>query len=819
MMELFILAASMSGLTSTFKTIFGSIGIVLLGTGLCPAAQGQSLNPVSSHDPSYQELVGRYCVTCHNEQLRTGGLVLSRLDVAKAGQAPEVWEKVVKKLRTGAMPPEGMPRPDETAYDAFATYLETELDKAAAANPNPGRPVLQRLNRVEYTNAVRDMLAVDIDGETLLPADDSRHGFDNVGDVLTVSPALLERYMSAARQISRLAIGNSDVAPVVESYNVAKYYQQEDRMNEDLPFGSRGGIAVRHHFPVQGEYVINVRLERNSRDYIKGLFEPHQLDVRLDGDRLQLFTIGGENYGRSAPIFSNNAMGDREQDIYERNADDILEVRFSAEAGPQLVGVNFLKETSMPEGPRRTRMSKYDLHNYKGGEPGVAGVSIGGPHNSKGMGETPSRRTIFVCRPATVEEEEPCAREILSKLARRAYRRPVAEKDIRTLLDFYESRHDQGFEAGIGAALERILVGPEFLYRVERDPQNAEPNTAYPVSDLELASRLSFFLWSSLPDAQLLDLAERGRLRDPDVLDREVRRMLADRRSSALVSNFAAQWLQLRSLRAINPDQDVFPYFDENLREAFRQETELFFESLLREDRSVLDLLSADHTFLNERLARHYGIPDVYGSHFRRVELNGEGRKGLLSKGSILAVTSYANRTSPVLRGKWVLENILGTPPPPPPPNIPDLVERSEDGKAFSMRQAMEQHRSNPVCASCHNVMDPLGFALENFDGIGSWRTTDADAPIDASGVLPDGTRFEGPAELQRVLLESKREEFVATATERLLTYALGRGVEPYDAPAVRSIIREAARSDYSWSSLLSGIVKSTPFQMRRSQP
>ena len=819
MMELFILAGSMSGLTSTFQTVFGWIGIVLLGTGLFQAAGGQSLNPVSSHDPSYQELVGRYCVTCHNEQLRTGGLVLSTLDVAQAGQEPEVWEKVVKKLRTGAMPPEGMPRPDETAYDAFATYLETELDKAAAANPNPGRPVLQRLNRVEYANAVRDLLVVDIDGETLLPADDSRHGFDNVGDVLTVSPALLERYLSAARQISRLAIGDSDVAPALESYTVAKYYQQEDRMNEDLPFGSRGGIAVRHHFPVEGEYVINVRLERNSRDYIKGLFEPHQLDVRLDGDRLQLFTIGGENHGRSAPIFSNNAMGAREQDIYERNADDILEVRFTAEAGPRLVGVNFLKETSMPEGPRRTRMSKYDLHNYKGGEPGVAGVSIGGPYNSKGMGETPSRRTIFVCRPATVEEEEPCAREILSKLARRAYRRPVAEKDIRTLLDFYESRRDRGFESGIAAALERILVGPEFLYRVEKDPQSAEPNTAYPVSDLELASRLSFFLWSSLPDDQLLDLAERGRLRDPEVLDREVRRMLADRRSSALVSNFAAQWLQLRSLRAINPDQDVFPYFDENLREAFRQETELFFESLLREDRSVLDLLSADHTFVNERLARHYGIPDVYGSHFRRVELNGEGRRGLLGKGSILAVTSYANRTSPVLRGKWVLENILGTPPPPPPPNIPDLVERSEDGKAFSMRQAMEQHRANPVCASCHNVMDPLGFALENFDGIGSWRTMDADTPIDASGVLPDGTPFEGPAELQRVLLESKREEFVATATERLLTYALGRGVEPYDAPAVRSIIREAAQSDYRWSSLLSGIVKSTPFQMRRSQP
>jgi hypothetical protein len=716
------------------------------------------------------------------------------------------------------MPPEGMPRPDESTYDAFAGYLEAQLDRAAAAHPNPGRPVLQRLNRVEYTNAVRDLLAVDIDGETLLPADDSRHGFDNIGDVLTVSPALLERYLSAARKITRLAIGESDVAPAVETYTVPKYYQQEDRMNEDLPFGSRGGIAVRHHFPLAGEYVVKVRLQRNSRDYIRGLFEPHQLDVRLDGARLQLFTIGGENHGRSAPIFSNNAMGDREQDIYERTADDTLEVRFHAEAGPQLVGVNFLKETSMPEGRLRTRMSKYDIHNFKGGEPGVAGVSIGGPYDAQGMGETPSRRSIFVCRPATVQDEEPCAREILSRLARRAYRRPVTDKDIRTLLKFYQSRRSQGFEAGIGAGLERILVGPEFLYRVEKDPANVAPDTAYPISNFELASRLSFFLWSSLPDDQLLDLAERGRLTEPEVLEKEVRRLLKDRRSSALVSNFAAQWLQLRSLRAINPDQDVFPYFDENLREAFRQETELFFESLLREDRSILELLSADYTFLNERLARHYGIPDVYGSHFRRVELKGEERRGLLGKGSILAVTSYANRTSPVLRGKWVLENILGTPPPPPPPDIPSLVETSEDGKALSMRQAMEEHRANPVCASCHNVMDPLGFAMENFDGIGSWRTRDAGDSIDSSGVLPDGTSFHGPAELQQVLLEGKREEFVATATERLLTYALGRGVEAYDAPAVRSIIREAATSDYRWSSLFVGIVKSTPFQMRRSR-
>ncbi|MCH7804816.1 MAG: DUF1592 domain-containing protein [Acidobacteria bacterium] len=801
-----------------FRATLGSIAIVLVGICSLQAAGLQKLVP--SHHTSYRAVLDQYCVTCHNEKARTAELLLDTANVENVGEGPELWEKVVKKLRTGAMPPAGLPRPDQAIYDSFATYLETELDRAAAANPNPGRPVMHRLNRVEYTNAVRDLLAVDIDGETLLPADDSRYGFDNIGDVLTVSPVLLERYLSAARKISRLAVGDPDTAPTFGTYTVPKYFVQDDRMNEALPFGSRGGIAVRHPFPLDGEYVVKVRLVRNSRDYIQGLLdEPHQLDVRLDGARLKLFTIGGEKHGRSAPLFSNNAMGDREQDIYERNADDILEVRFWAAAGPQQIEVAFLKETSMPEGPLRTPMSKYDRHNYKGGDPGVASVSISGPYNAKGLGETPSRRKIFECRPSSAQEEKPCARKILSTLAHRAYRRPLTEEDVQTLLDFYTAGRDEGgFEAGIGRALERILVGPEFLFRIEVDPENVAPDTAYRISDLELASRLSFFLWSSIPDDQLLDLAEGGKLQDPVVLEQQVRRLLKDSRSKALVNNFAAQWLQLRSLRAINPDQDVFPYFEENLREAFRLETELFFESQLREDRSVLELLSANYTFLNERLARHYGIPNVYGSHFRRVELETEERRGLLGKGSILAVTSYANRTSPVLRGKWVLENILGTPPPPPPPNVPDLVVRATDGKALSMREAMEQHRANPVCATCHKLMDPLGFALENFDGIGTWRTMDAGDPIDPSGVLPDGTPFRGPAELQRVLLESKSAEFVATATERLLTYALGRGVESYDAPAIRNIIREAAPNNYRWSSLILAIVKSTPFQMRRSR-
>ena len=789
---------------------------MLVGVGSLQAAGLQDLLP--SHNPSYRAVLDQYCVTCHNQTARTAELLLDQADVENIDQEPEVWEKVVKKLRSGAMPPAGMPRPDQATYNSLALYLERALDSAAAAHPNPGRPVLHRLNRVEYTHAVRDLLALDIDGNTLLPADDSRYGFDNIGEVLTVSPLLMERYLAAAGKISRLAVGDPDVLPVFETYNVPKYYVQEDRMNEDLPLGSRGGIAVRHHFPLDGEYIIQVRLAKNSRDYIRGIGEPHHLDVLLDGVRVKRFTIGGEKHGRSAGIFSSAAMGDPKQEVYERTADEVLEVRFPASAGPRMVGVAFLKETSVPEGPRLPRMTQYDLLQHKGGAPWVGTISIGGPYNPTGMTETPSRRKIFVCRPDTVEQEEPCAREILSTLARRAYRRPLTDQDLQTLLDFYTVGVKKGgFEEGIRRALARILVGPEFLFRMEFDPENVAPDTPYPISDLELASRLSFFLWSSIPDDQLLDLAERGQLKDPVVLEREVRRLLGDVRSKALVINFGGQWLQLRQLRSVSPDPDTFPYFDDNLREAFGQETELFLESLIREDRSILDLLNADHTFVNERLARHYGIPNIYGSHFRRVVLTEEHRRGLLGKGSILTVTSYANRTSPVLRGKWVLDHILGTPPAPPPPNIPDLVERDQDGKAFSMREALEQHRANPVCATCHSQMDPLGFALENFDGTGSWRTIDADAPIDASGILPDGTRFQGPVELQRVLIESKSEEFVNTVTEKLLTYALGRGVESYDAPAIRSIIREAAPDDYRWSSLILGIVKSTPFQMRRS--
>ncbi|MGH9785917.1 MAG: DUF1592 domain-containing protein, partial [Terriglobia bacterium] len=685
------------------------------------------------------------------------------------------------------------------------------------ARPDPGRPPAHRLNRAEYTSAVRDLLDMEIDGESLLPGDDPGYGFDNNGAVLAVSPMLLERYMTAARKVTALAIGDTSITPAFETYRVARLMMQEDRMSDDLPFGSRGGIAVRHQFPLDGEYVLRIRLQRDKDERIVGLGEPQQLHVLLDGQPIKLFTVGGL-YNRKL----ENAMyypkpEDAEQLEYERTADARLEVRFPAKAGTRLVGVTFRKETAEPEGMFTPRLP--DLaYLGKGDDPTLANISIGGPYDATGTGETPSRSRIFVCRPTNSRDEAPCAREILSTLARRAYRRPVTEGDVRALFTLYDAgrKDGGGFEAGIAMALQKVLVSPEFLFRIERDPSDAAPESAYRLSDLELASRLSFFLWSSIPDDELLNAAARGTLRDPAVLEQQARRMLRDSRSKSLVRNFAGQWLYLRNVRMVQPDVETFTDFDENLRGAFQQETELFLDSMLREDRSVLDLLTADYTFVNERLARHYQIPNVYGSHFRRVTLRDEARKGLLGQGSVLTVTSYANRTSPTLRGKWLLENILGAPPPPPPPNIPSLRPRNDEGKVLTVREQMAQHRNNAVCATCHARMDPLGFALENFDAIGKWRTSDANAPIDASGVLPDGTKFDGPAELRNVLLR-RPEEFVTTVTERLLTYGLGRGVEYYDQPAIRKIVRGAAPGEHRWSALIVGIVNSTPFQMRRS--
>jgi hypothetical protein len=595
-------------------------------------------------------------------------------------------------------------------------------------------------------------------------------------------------------------------------------------MSDDLPFGSRGGIAIRHYFPADGEYTIRVFLQRNSRDYIRGLAEPHQLDFRLDGERIKLLTAGGgdELRGQPGPPFSQaGKIGDAVSETYEHGgAEERLVVRFAAKAGQRLVGVTFLNKDAIPEGVFQPPLSQFQLVQYKGGNPYIDNVVITGPYGVTGVSDTPSRQKIFVCHPTGVADEEPCSRKVLSTLARRAYRRAVTDKDVRTLLRVYEAgRTDGGFEPGIQAALERILAGPEFLFRIERDPAGVLPDAAYRVSDVELASRLSFFLWSSVPDDQLLDLAENGKLKDSAVFEQQVRRMLRDPRSKSLVANFASEWLYLRNLGSKTPDPKLFPEFDDNLRQAFQQETELFLESTLREDQSVLRLLDANYTFLNERLARHYGIPGIYGSHFRRVTLDPEfdARRGLLGQGSLLTVTSYANRTSLVLRGKWLLDNILGAPPPPPPPNVPGLEESGTDGKPLPLRQLMERHRKNPGCASCHASIDPLGFVLENFDAIGRWRTTDAGSPIDSSGVLPDGTRLDSPAALRNVLL-SRPEEFAAVFAERMLVYALGRRVEYYDFPAIRKIVRESAPQEYRWSSLISGTAKSMPFQMRRAQ-
>ncbi len=737
-------------------------------------------------------MLDRFCVTCHNATLRTAGLQLDTADIDHPGDNAAVWEKVLHKLRARDMPPPGLPRPDSTSYDSLAHYIETALDQAADARPNPGRPAVYRLNRFQYANAVRDVLALDIDTASLLPADDSGYGFDNIGDVLTVSPVLLEQYLSAAGKISRLAVGDPSLSPTSTEYQIPPATVQTERESGDLPIGSRGGMAIRHHFPLDAEYVIKVRLQRGKdATTILGTSERRQVDIRLDGGRIDVFTVGGQSRAGA-----ENARGE---------LDDGLEVRIPVKAGPHLVASTFLKDTVKTEGVLDTARNRAFFE-------GVGSVSITGPYATKGPGDTPSRRRIFVCRPRGPGDEETCATRIITTLARRAYRRTITKDEIPSLMIPYKSARDhRSFEDGIRLALQRILVSPDFLFRVEVDPARAPSGSAYRVSDVELASRLSFFLWSSSPDDELLSLAERGRLKEPAVLEQQVKRMRADSRANTLVSNFVGQWLHLRNIEAVLPDPAAFPDFDENLRVALGRETDLFFESMLREDRSLLDLLRADYTFLNERLARHYGIAGIHGSEFRRVTLTSEERKGLLGKGSVLTVTSYPNRTSPTLRGKWLLENLLGSPPPPPPPDVPSLREE-KDVSLLTMRQRMEQHQANPACAGCHSRMDPLGFALENFDGLGRWRTG-----MDSSGILPDGTKIDGPVGL-RIILLNRKDQFVTTATERLLTYALGRGVEPFDMPAVRKIVRDAAPGDYRWSSLILGVVKSVPFQMRRAR-
>jgi mono/diheme cytochrome c family protein len=809
-------------------------GIVLLAAAVMDVRGTQS--QTAPEEP--RAVINKYCVTCHNERLKTAGLTLEKLDVDHPGTKPEVWEKVLRKLRENEMPPPGRSRPDSATYAATAAFLERSLNEAAAANPNPGRVAVHRLNRTEYRNAIRDLLGLEIDGKSLLPADEAdQEGFDNVASVLSVSPVLLEGYLAAARTVSRLAIGDPSINPVAEVFKIPTALVQDERTSDDLPFGSSGGAAIHYQFPLDGEYQIKVLLRRQLYLYIIGMGEPHQIDIRLDGTLIRRFEIGGRAKGMTNPeSFAGNTQGDPEFEEYMHNADSAIEARLPVKAGNHTVGVSFVRRFWEPEGvlqPPQRGFARTTNELYHG-NPAVAMIAIAGPYQTAGMSganvspagrnnqvmndDSPSRRKIFTCRPSSASSEEACARRILSTLARRAYRRPETAEEVQTLVDFYkEGRTGANFNAGIQRGVERILAAPSFLFRIERSPANVPAGSAYRLSDLDLASRLSFFIWSSIPDDELLNTAIAGKLKQPAVLEQQVRRMLADQRSRALVDNFASQWLQLGKLTGLVPDSDAYPEFDENLREAMRQETEEFIANELREDRSVLDLLTADYSYLNERLARHYGVPNVYGNHFRKVTFTDGTRGGLLGQASVLTVTSYPNRTSVVLRGKWLLANILDSPPAPPPADVPTLKDAGQDGQPRSLRARMEQHRSNPACSGCHQRMDPLGFALENFDALGKWRTVADDEKVDVSASLPDGTTFEGISGLRKLLI-SRKDDYVRALSEKLLAYSIGRGIEYYDLPAIRQIATGAARSDNRWSAIVLGIVRSAPFSMGVAQ-
>ena len=765
-------------------------------------------------------LLDRYCVSCHNERVQTAGVALDTADLSDVRADAEVWEKVVRKLRGGVMPPVGRPRPAPAEYDQLASWLETELDRVWSEHPNPGRTeTFHRLNRAEYANAVRDLLALDLPIDDFLPADDASYGFDNIAGVLRMSQALMERYLAAARTISRMAVGSPP--PAIDSvvYRVAEDVQQHHRV-EELPFGTRGGLLVEHFFSQSADYDIKVEVSGDE-----GLSHPHLMEVTIDGQQVRLFEVG-------RPALDGPEQSSTNTAAIRYATDGVYEVRVSVAGGPQAVGVTFYKQpTQLVEQVREVFENPTISSNIGvgGRMPTVTSVTLTGPHDPRGIGDTPSRQKVFVCYPESETEEGPCAREILSKLTRRAYRGSVADGDVDVLLGFYERSRARGgsFDDGIELALRRLLVSPEFLYRIEADPpagpeQDSRTGMAradvYRIDELALASRLSFFLWSTIPDDELLELALEGRLHDATVIEGQVRRMLADPRSSALTTNFAGQWLQLRNLETVvRPGDPYARAFDASLRQGFLRETELFIDNILRKDRSVLDMLTADYTYLNERVARHYGLMTVQGSHFRRVTLPPDSpRRGLLGHGSVLTLTSHAIRTSPVNRGKWILDNILGTPPPDPPPNIPALDDRKTQAKVATLRDRMSAHRANPVCASCHNMIDPAGFALENFDAIGRWRAVDESYnSIDASGTLPDGTHFDGVRELTAALV-SRPERFVTTVTEKLLTYALGRGLEYYDMPALRRVVRDAGASNYGFQDVVIGIVKSYPFLHRR---
>lgn len=760
----------------------------------------------------YQALVDRYCVECHDPIENRGGLTLDDVDLSNVSQHARILERVVTKVRGSAMPPVGKPRPDPETYQGFAEWLEMRLDQNAEQNPNPGRPAPYRLNRTEYRNAIRDLLGVEIDVETLLPPDDSSYGFDNIADILGISPALLEGYLSAADRISALAVGDPDLPREDVLYRKSQRYSQNQHI-DGMPLGTRGGFQIDHYFPLDGIYEFNTSFLENTVNAIRGLEFPHRFEISIDGKRVNLASLGGE---------ADYKLSLEDPEAVRAAIEERAKIRLPLAAGTHKIVVTFLQKTGALEVDQLRPFQNINFDPvYLGGMPSVESVMIRGPFEARApAGETPARKAIFTCMPANARQEAKCADQILSRLARQAYRRPVNDMDRKVLREFYAlGRQAKGtFAGGIQMGLRRILSSPDFIFRMERDPKGVAPGTAFRVSDLELASRLSFFLWSSLPDAELLDLATRGRLGNPKVLEQQVKRMLADPRAEALATNFAAQWLQLRNLDAAQPDTLAFPDFDETLRDAFRKETLLFFSSIMREDRSVLDLINADYLFLNERLARHYGVPGVYGSDFRRVAATDPQRRGLLGQGSILTVTSMPNRTSPVKRGQWVLENLLANPPPSPPDNVPALSENAADSlDRQSLRERLEQHRADPACASCHNVMDPIGFSMEVFDGIGARRIKDeAGGPIDAAGVLASGKPINGAEEL-RAAIAAEPKHFVGAFTEKLLTYALGRGLEYYDMPAVRNIVAASGHQDYRFSAVVLEVVRSLPFQMKTS--
>lgn len=783
-----------------------ALAVAILSSSSGHEAAGRVLQQTNAVLSSPQRaLLDQYCVTCHNQRSKTANVMFDTMDLTDLSKDAEIWERAVRKLRGGMMPPPGARKPDHAALDAFALWLETSLDKAAAAAPNPGRILVHRLNRAEYANAIEDLLGLRVDASALLPADDVSDGFDNIANVLKVSPSFLDQYVASARLAATQAVG--DPLPKALSINlrVPPGVDQSVHM-EGLPLGTRGGILVDHLFPADGEYRFNIS-GLAVGGYGGGLEYQHTLIVTIDGTRVFQGKIGGEEDMKA--IDQQQARG--VASILSR----FQKIPVNIKAGPHKVGVTFVARTFAE--------SDNVLYSFNTGSgvtriPRVGGVEVVGPYNPAGVSETPSRSRIFVCRPANAAAELPCATEILSNIARRAYRRPITERDLVGPLAFFRStRQTADFDEGIKDGLTSVLASPKFLYRTEQQPENLPPGANYQISDLELASRLSFFLWSRLPDEELLKLAGQGRLKNAEVLQQQIRRMLADPKAKSLVTNFAFQWLNVRGIDASEPDAFVYPNFDENLRIAFRREMELFIESILREDRSAADLLTANYTFVNERLARHYGMPGIRGDQFRRVTLTDENRWGLLGKGSVLMVTSYANRTAPVIRGAYILENLLGTPPAPPPPDVEGFPEQKEGDKVLTVRELMSLHRSKPTCNACHGVMDPLGFALENFDGIGEWRDKDRDAgtAIDAAGQLVDGTPVTGPRDLRRAMMK-RPNQFVGTMTEKLMIYALGRGLQPYDMPAVRKIVRDAAATGYKFSSLVMGIVTSAPFQLKR---